>query len=75
MSNTPPPLPDVSRPVRLVRFEGEHMGLHTAEHDRTRLDRSQRQAQESMNQNPWHELIAINSSFGHYIAIVTVCCR
>ena len=73
MSNTtPPPLPIVPAPIRFMRFDGEHMGLHTAEHDRTRMDRAQRQAQEWINQNHHHEIVAINSSFGHYIAIVTV---
>jgi hypothetical protein len=72
MSATPPPLPKIPDPINFVRFEGEHVGFHNAEHDRTRLDRAQRQAQEWINQHPQHEIVSINSSFGHLIAIVTV---
>lgn len=72
MSATPPPLPKVLNPIKFIRFEGEHIGFHNAEHDRTRLDRAQMQAQQWINQNPHHEIVSINSSFGHYIAIVTV---
>jgi len=68
----PPPIPEKSDPINFIRFEGEHKGLHTASHDRTRLDIAQKQAQEWINQNPYHEIVSINSSFGHYIAIVTV---
>lgn len=71
-SKTPPPLPQAAKPIGFVRFEGEHRGIHNAEHDRTRLDRAQQLAKEWINQNPHHDIVAINSSFGHYIAIVTV---
>lgn len=48
------------------------MGFHNAEHDRLRLDQSQKQAQQWINQNPQHEIVSIDSSFGNYMAIVTV---
>lgn len=68
----PPPLPAQAKPIRYVRFEGELMGLHTAAHDRNRLEIAQKRAQEWMVQNPGVEIVSVDSAFGHYIAIVTV---
>jgi len=56
----PPPLSQRSQPVRFIQFEGEHRGLHTAAHDRIRLERAQRQAQEWLNRHPEVQVVAIN---------------
>jgi len=71
-TTTPPPLPKFQNPIKFVQFKGEHIGFHNAEHDRIRLEIAQKQAEAWMNQNPQYEIVTINSSFGHYIAIVTV---
>jgi hypothetical protein len=71
-ANTPPPLPIFQPPIQFVKFQGEHIGFHNAEHDRIRLEIAQKQAEAWMNQNPQFEIVTINSSFGDHIAIVTV---
>jgi hypothetical protein len=69
-ANTPPPLPPEQ--IRCVRFEGEKMGLHTANFDRTRLEMAQQKALQWMSANPSAEIISVDSCFGNLIVIVTV---
>lgn len=69
-ANTPPPLPPEQ--IRCVRFEGEKMGLHTANFDRTRLEMAQQKALQWMSAHPSAEIISVDSCFGNLIVIVTI---
>ena len=70
--STPPPIPASYRPVRYAHFEATKNGLHTAGLDRDRIEIARTNALTWINQNPGIEIISIDSSFGHMLAIVTV---
>lgn len=60
------------KPIKYAHFEATKNGLHTAGLDRERIESARRQAQEWINQNPQLDIVSIDSSFGHMLAIVTV---
>ena len=72
MSPTPTPIPTKNKPINYIRFEGKSMGLHTASFDRKRLEIAQQKAREWINDNPYEEIVSIDSTFGNHIAIVTI---
>ena len=71
-ARTPPPLPEKTNPLQYAHFEASKAGIHTAGFDRERLESARRQALAWINQNPGIEIVSIDSTFGHMLAIVTV---